>query len=133
MQFSLKAASGSITGQRFTLQEDTRIGSAEQAGIRIEGLQSTHARIIFDGTTLTLEAAGPVWVNGEPVERQALKSGDELRLGEQRFVLQAPGLRPPSVLKQAAPRRSHAWLWVTIGLGAVGAASAAAYFYWPLW
>ncbi len=133
MQFSLKAASGPITGRRFALHEDTSIGSSKQAGICIEGLKAAHARILFDGQTLTLESTGPAWVNGEPVERQALNSGDELRLGEQRFVLQAPGLRPPSVLKQTEPRGSRAWQWVVIGVGTAGAAAAAAYFYWPLW
>ena len=52
------------------------------------------------GDVLMLEAVDQAWVNGEPVKRHPLKSGDEIRLGEQRFVLQAPGLRPPSVLNQ---------------------------------
>jgi pSer/pThr/pTyr-binding forkhead associated (FHA) protein len=131
MQFRLKAASGPSTGQTFALEEDTSIGSAEDADIRLDDLMERHARIIYDGETLMLEPAGKAWVNGEPVERRPLKSGDEIRLGEHRFVLQAPGLRPPSVLRDAEPRKSRAWLWISLGVIAAGAA-VAAYYYWPL-
>lgn len=131
MQFRLKAASGSITGQSFPLEEDTSIGSAEDADIHLDGLMERHARIVYDGEVLMLEPAGKAWVNGEPAQRRPLKSGDEIRLGEYRFVLQAPGLRPPSVLKDAEPRKSRAWLWITLGVIAAGIA-AGAYFYWSL-
>lgn len=132
MQFRLKAASGSITGQNFPLEEDTSIGSADDADIRLDGLMERHARIVYDGEILMLEPADKAWVNGEPVQRRPLKSGDELRLGEYRFVLQAPGLRPPSVLKDAEPQKSRAWLWISLAVIAVGGAAAAAYVYWPL-
>jgi len=128
MQFRLKGASGAITGQAFPLDEDTVIGSEEGAGVRVEGLSGHHARIVFDGEVLTLEAEGPAWINGEPVQRQALKSGDEIRLGEQRFVLQAPGLRPPSVLREVQETPSRSGLWIAVGLAAA-AAAAGAYWY----
>ena len=133
MQFRLKAASGPHTGRNFPLDEDTSIGSADSADIRLEGLMERHARIVYDGETLMLEPAGKAWVNGEPVQRRPLKSGDEIRLGEHRFVLQAPGLRPPSVLRDATPRKSRAWLWISMGVIAAGSAAAAAYLYWPGW
>ena len=86
MQFRLKAASGPQTGQNFPLEdEDTSIGSADDADIRLDGLMERHARIVYDGETLMLEPAGKAWVNGEPVQRRPLKSGDEIRLGEYRF------------------------------------------------
>jgi pSer/pThr/pTyr-binding forkhead associated (FHA) protein len=133
MQFRLKAASGPHTGKNFPIdQEDTSIGSAEDADISLDGLMERHARIVFDGETLMLEPAGKAWVNGEPVQRRPLKSGDEIRLGEHRFVLQAPGLRPPSVLKDAEPRKSRTWLWITLGFIAAGGAAAAYYYLWPL-
>lgn len=132
MQFRLKAASGPNTGRNFPLDEDTTIGSAGDADIRLDGLMERHARIVFDGETLMLEPAGKAWVNGEPVQRRPLKSGDEIRLGEHRFVLQAPGLRPPSVLRDAEPRRSRAWLWIALGVIAAGGIAATAYFYWPM-
>lgn len=133
MQFRLKAASGPNTGKNYPLQENTSIGSAEDADLQLADLLERHARIVFDGEVLMLEPAGDVEVNGEPSARRPLRSGDELRLGEHRFVLQAPGLRPPSVLQDVSPEPARAWLRWAIGLAAVGAAGAAGYYWlWPL-
>ncbi len=130
MTFRLKAASGPHTGQTFDLSEtDTAIGSAGGADIAMDGLLEQHARITFDGEVLMLEAADQAWVNGEPVSRQPLKSGDEIRLGEHRFVLQAPGLRPPSVLREVDERQKISpWPWVAIGAVAAGGFIAVATF-----
>ena len=130
MTFRLKAASGPHTGQTFDLSEtDTAIGSAGGADIAMDGLLEQHARITFDGEVLMLEAADQAWVNGEPVSRQPLKSGDEIRLGEHRFVLQAPGLRPPSVLREVDERQKISpWTWVAIGAVAAGGFIAVATF-----
>jgi hypothetical protein len=128
MKFRLKAASGPHTGQAFELSEQTAIGSDQAAQIRIEGLGQMHAQIIFDGQVLTLEASESTYVNGEPVTRRALKSGDELRFGEHRFVLQAPGLRPPSVLGQVEQRRVNPWTWVVIGAVALSGLAAVGVF-----
>ena len=130
MTFRLKAASGPHTGQTFDLAEtDTAIGSAGGADIAIDGLLEQHARITFDGEVLMLEATDQAWVNGEPVSRQPLKSGDEIRLGEHRFVLQAPGLRPPSVLREVDERQKISpWTWVAIAAVAAGGFIAVATF-----
>ncbi len=125
MKFRLKAASGPLTGQTFDLADaETAIGSDADAHIRIDGLRAGHASIRFDGETLILEAADQAWLNGQPVARQALKSGDEIRLGEHRFVLQAPGLRPPSVLQQTERPGISPWTWVAIGLVALSGIAA---------
>lgn len=130
MTFRLKAASGPHTGQTFDLDEsDTAIGSADGADVSIDGLLEQHARITFDGDVLMLEAADQAWVNGEPVTRQPLKSGDEIRLGEYRFVLQAPGLRPPSVLREVEQRPGiNPWTWVAIAAVAASGFIAVATF-----
>ncbi len=130
MTFRLKAASGPHTGQIFELQEsDTAIGSSGDTDITMDGLLEHHARITFDGEVLMLDAADQAWVNGEPATRQLLKSGDEIRLGEHRFVLQAPGLRPPSVLREIEQRpRISPWTWVAIGAVAAGGFIAVATF-----
>ncbi len=122
MEFRLKGASGDLTGKPFELEEETVIGSAETAAIQLDGLEERHALIRWDGQLLVLDSAGPCWVNGEEVTHRPLQSGDELRLGPHRFVLQAPGLRPPSVLNEAPPRaRISPWTWVAIaGAGAAG-------------
>lgn len=114
MNFRLKAASGELTGKTFELGEDTRIGSARDADIRLEGVNARHCRIVFDDGVLRLESAGGVWVNGEPVIRRPLASGDEIRVGPHRFVLQAPGLRRERVLDRPDSRSIHPWTWVVI-------------------
>ena len=52
-------------------------------------------------------AAGGYYI-GQDERSAALASGDEIRVGACRFVLQAPGLKPRRVLTQEAvePRRS---------------------------
>lgn len=114
MTFRLKGASGTLTDKAFDLGEDTRIGSAADADIRLDDADEQHCRIVFDGKVLMLECAGEVWVNGMPVKRSPLVSGDEIRVGPHRFVLQAPGLRPASVLDRAGKRAVNPWTWVVI-------------------
>ena len=128
MKFRLKAASGPHTGENFDLTDDTLIGSAADSQIQIEGLEGEHARIRFDGQTLTLQAHAETHVNGEPIHTRALKSGDEIRLGSNRFVLQAPGLRPPSVLTETPRAGVSPWTWVVIGAVAVSGFAAVAAF-----
>ena len=128
MTFRLKAASGPRTGETFDLTDDTLIGSDQPSQIRIDGLEQAHARIRYDGERLTLEASAETHVNGESVRTRALKSGDEIRLGANRFVLQAPGLRPPSVLTESKPQTVSPWTWVVIGAVAVSGFAAVAAF-----
>src|SRR5690625_3258073 len=133
MQFRLKAASGPNTGKNYPLQNDTSIGSANDADLQLAHLLERHARIVVDAEAPRLEPAGAVEVNADPSARRPLRSGDGLRLGEHRFVLQAPGLRPPSVLQDVRPAPARTWLRWAIGLVAVGAAGAAGYYWlWPL-
>jgi hypothetical protein len=62
-------------------------------------------------------------LNGEEIRSAALASGDEIRVGVCRFVLQAPGLKPRRVLTQEAvePRRSFIPWLVAGGLLAAAA------------
>lgn len=128
MTFRLKAASGPRTGETFDLADDTLIGSGDANQIRLDGLEGEHARIRFDGERLTLEARAETHVNGQSVHTRALKSGDEIRLGPNRFVLQAPGLRPPSVLAETRQPGVSPWTWVAIGVVAVSGFAAVAAF-----
>lgn len=128
MKFRLKGASGVHTGRPFELSAETSVGSGDQCDIRLDGLAERHAQIRFDGETLMLESAAEAWVNGEPATRRPLASGDEIRFGSHRFVLQAPGLRPPNVLSEARDRRINPWVWLTAGLLAAAGAAAGIYF-----
>lgn len=128
MTFRLKAASGPRTGEAFDLDDDTLIGSGPGSLIRLDDIEAEHVRIRFDGDRLTLEARAETHVNGDPVTVRALKSGDEIRVGPNRFVLQAPGLRPPSVLAETERRGLSPWAWVVIGAAAAGGLAALAAF-----
>ena len=130
--FRLKGASGPVINQSFPLGERTVIGRADDCDLRLEqdGVAPRHAEIVAgeDGLVLSrLDPAHEVLLNGEAVERAALASGDEIRIGACRFVLQAPGLRPEKVLTPAAVRSRRPWLpWLIVG-GLLAAAAAAWY------
>jgi hypothetical protein len=68
-----------------------------------------------------------VLLNGKPVEQARLSSGDEIRIAQCRFVLQAPGLRPAKVLTPEATRPRRGYLPWLIVAGLVAAAAAAWY------
>jgi len=129
MIYRLKAASGALTGQTFALSARTRIGSAADAEIHIDGLSPEHARIVERDDELWLEADGESLLNGEVVQQAALQSGDELRFGTVRLVLQAPGLKPARVLDLPKASGSGSWRWA-IYLGAAAVGSAAAAWWW---
>ena len=129
MKYRLKVASGPLTGQAFELGERTRIGSAADAEIRIEGLASEHARVLTEGDGLVLEALDESRVNGEAVTRVGLQSGDELHFGVTRLVLQAPGLKPARVLDRVPERKTGGWRWAVIGVLLAGAAAAAGWWW----
>jgi len=129
MNYRLKGASGALTGQTFELAEVTTVGSAPGAGIRIEGLEPEHARIASRDGGLVIEALGECVLNGEPVTEAALTSGDELRIGNARLVLQAPGVKPARVLDRVPVRPRGSRIGWIIG-GATVAAGAFAAWWW---
>ncbi len=129
MKYVLKAASGTMTGQKFELGEVTRIGSGADVEIRIDGLASEHARIMVRDGGLVLEPVAECLVNGELSQVTPLQSGDELRFGTLRMVLQAPGLKPVRVLDHVPERRAAGWRWVIAGIVLAGAATAAGWWW----
>lgn len=129
--YRLKGASGPVINQAFRLSSRTVIGSAEECELRIEadGVAPQHAEIQeVEGGSLVLSNLDPDFetlLNGECVEKTGLASGDELRVGNCRWVLQAPGLRPEKVLTSDAvtPRRSYMpWLITALLLASAGLA-----------
>jgi len=129
MNYRLKAASGPLTGRHFALGANVRIGSAEDCDIRIDGLDGEHARIVAADGGLVLEAHAETALNGRRVERAALQSGDELRFGTTRLVVQAPGLKPARVLDRVPERRAPRWPWWLAGALLVAAAGAAGWWW----
>lgn len=133
MKFRLKAASGPLTGQTFDLNFDvTRIGSDQGMDVVLDGLSGEHALISTQGEGLVIEPIGQsgVFLNGEAIDvSHGLTSGDEIRLGGVRLVLQAPGLKPQRVLETTRVKKPLPW--ARIGLGVVVVVGAAlAYVYW---
>jgi pSer/pThr/pTyr-binding forkhead associated (FHA) protein len=116
--YRLKGASGAVTNQAFTLGSRTTIGSDEACDLQLEseGVAPQHAEISEHQGALLLKnlaASGQTLLNGEAVDEANLASGDEIRIANCRWVLQAPGLRPQKVLTSEAirPRRSYLpWL-----------------------
>lgn len=119
--YRLKGASGAVINQTFTLGARTVIGSGADSDLRIESedVAPQHAEIIDQDGALQLrniESSAQVLLNGEPISEAMLSSGDEIRIANCRWVLQAPGLRPEKILTTEAVRaqRSHLpWLIVT--------------------
>ena len=119
--YRLKGASGAVINQAFTLGAKTSIGSGPDCDLRVEseGIAPRHAEIIEENGALILknvDASAETLLNGEAVNQALLSSGDEIRIANCRWVLQAPGLRPERVLTNEAvqARRSHLpWLIVT--------------------
>jgi len=129
--YRLKGASGPVINQAFRLNPVTVIGSAEECDLRIEaeGVAARHAEIReIEAGGLMLSNLDPDFetlLNGERVKNTGLASGDELRIGNCRWVLQAPGLRPEKVLTGAAieTKRSYMpWLITALLLAAAGLA-----------
>jgi phosphohistidine phosphatase SixA len=66
-------------------------------------------------------------LNGEAVEHAILASGDEIRIANCRWVLQAPGLRPEKVLTSEAVRTRRSYVPWLITAGLLAAAGLAWY------
>lgn len=118
--FRLKGASGAVINQSFELGGRTVIGRADDCDLRLDqaGVAGRHAEITSsDGGLLLrrLDSEAEVLLNGQVVESAELASGDEIRIANCRFVLQAPGLRPAKVLTSEAvsPRRGYL-LWLIV-------------------
>jgi pSer/pThr/pTyr-binding forkhead associated (FHA) protein len=131
--YRLKGASGPVINQSHTLGARTLIGRADDCDLRIDqdGVAGRHAEIVDDGQAgliLNHLADGfETVLNGEAVQTASLGSGDEIRIANCRFLLQAPGLRPEKVLTDEAVARRRGWIpWLIAG-GLVAAAVAAWY------
>jgi len=142
-KYRLKGASGPVINQPFVLGTVSRIGRADDCDLRVdeEGVAPRHAEIREnkDGTlALTnLDPSRQTLLNGESVESASLASGDEIRIANCRWVLQAPGLRPEKVLTSDAVRPRHSYIpWLIVG-GLLAAATVAWYRgllpFPPLW
>ena len=102
--YKLKGTSGSVINQSFPFGDSIVLGSAEGCDVQLaeSGVAPRHAEIsLVDGDSLLLkdlDSKSGTLLNGEPVIETFLASGDEIRIGTNRLMLQAPGLRPERIL-----------------------------------
>ena len=139
--YKLKGTSGGLINQSFPIGEVLVLGSAEDCDVRIDeaGIAPRHAEVrLIEGKNLQLKHLGSdagTLLNGEPVSETLLASGDEIRIGTCRLMLQAPGLRPERILtaeavKQPARRWPRIAAW---GVLAATAAAVAVLYFKPEW
>jgi len=133
-KFHLKGMTADVSGRKYAFDDELLLGRGADCHVRIEDwdVADRHARVrVTEGGIVIrgLDDTRPVWVNGEQVRQRALGSGDEIRVGRYRFMLQAPGVRPASVLREP-PRKPVARLWAWLAAAAALAAIAAASWYW---
>jgi predicted component of type VI protein secretion system len=102
--YKLKGTSGSVINQSFPFGDLIVLGSHKDCDVQLDepGVSARHAEIrLVDGNSLLLkdlDSETGTLLNGEPVIERLLGSGDEIRIGTCRWMLQAPGLRPERIL-----------------------------------
>ena len=93
--YRLKGASGKVANQSFGLGDKTVIGSSPDCDLIVneEKVAPKHAeiRLAANGELhlKQLHKSFNILLNGNPVELASLASGDEIRIGSCRWVLQA--------------------------------------------
>lgn len=138
--YKLKGSSGSVINQSFPIRESLVLGSSVDCDVQINepGIAPRHAEIrLLDNKQLELKDLGSesgTLLNGEPVLETLLGSGDEIRIGTCRLMLQAPGLRPERVLTDEVVRKTARWPRVLAwGLVAATAVAVAVINFKPEW
>lgn len=131
--YKLKGTSGSVINQSFPFGESIVLGSSADCDVQIDeaGVAARHAEIrLLDGKSLQLKDLGSdtgTLLNGEPVTETLLGSGDEIRIGTCRWMLQAPGLRPDRVLTaDVVQKHARRWPRVLVWTSLATAAAAVA-------
>jgi len=129
--FKLKGTSGSVINQSFPFSESIVLGSSTSCDVQVDepGISARHAEIhLVDDRSLVLKDLGSesgTLLNGEVVVESLLGSGDEIRIGTSRWMLQAPGLRPDRILTTDVIQKT-ARRWPRVLVWSVLAVSAAA-------
>ena len=131
--YKLKGTSGSVINQSFPFKVSIVLGSSADCDVQLDepGVASRHAEIrLIDGNSLLLkdlDSETGTLLNGEPVIETLLGSGDEIRIGTCRWMLQAPGLRPERILttdvvKKPTRRWPRVLGWTILAASAAGVA-----------
>ncbi|HUD42734.1 MAG TPA: FHA domain-containing protein [Dokdonella sp.] len=93
---ALRGISGSWFGKSIALNPQLTIGSAAGNDLVVDeaGVEPLHATIVLGGPRIALRShgSGGVQVNGVAVTAALLRSGDQVVIGRNRFLIEAPGL-----------------------------------------
>lgn len=138
---ALRGISGSWFGKSIALNPRLTIGSSAGNELVVDeaGVEPLHATIVLGGQRIALRSHGSagVQVNGVVVAAALLRSGDQVVVGRNRFLIEAPGLpstdetRPTPLIPQPAvdasvleaagedPESARSGLWWLIGGGAL--------------
>ncbi|HEX6612766.1 MAG TPA: FHA domain-containing protein [Rhodanobacteraceae bacterium] len=134
---ALRAVSGVMSGRLLPIEGKLVLGGR---GFAPGGLPQCELNL--DGTGVRLDADAQISVNGALRKRALLRAGDQLAMGEHRFVLEAPGMQaavqaalqpdyePVAALVAVEPRHSRAELWWLLGTAALLAGVLAALLWW---
>lgn len=134
---ALRAVSGASSGRLLPIEGKLVLGGR---GFVPAGLPQCELKL--DKAGVRLDADTQVSINGSPCKRAILHAGDQLALGEHRFVLEAPGmqaaalaaleqeydLQPGQLTLEA--RHSRAELWWLLGTAALFAVVIAVLLWW---
>jgi hypothetical protein len=139
--YKLKGTSGSVINQSFPFGESIVLGSSADCDVQLDepGVAARHAEIrLIDGQSLLLrdlDSGTGTLLNGERVIETLLASGDEIRIGTCRWMLQAPGLRPERILTADVIKKpTRRWQRILIWTSLLTATAAVAVLKWkPEW
>jgi len=139
--YKLKGTSGSVINQSFPFKDSIVLGSSPACDVRLDepGVASRHAEIrLLEDKSLQLRDLGSATgtlLNGVAVTETLLGSGDEIRIGTCRWMLQAPGLRPERVLTaEAVSKPTRRWPRILLWSALAGAgAGLAVWLLKPEW
>jgi pSer/pThr/pTyr-binding forkhead associated (FHA) protein len=131
--YKLKGTSGSVINRSFPFGKSIVLGSSADCDVQLDepGISARHAEIcLIDDNVLLLkdlDSESGTLLNGEPVIETLLGSGDEIRIGTCRWILQAPGLRPDRILtadvvKKPTRRWPRVLGWTILVASAAGVA-----------
>jgi len=131
--YKLKGTSGSVINQSFPFGDSIVLGSSADCDVQLDepDVSARHAEIrLLDGNSLLLkdlDSETGTLLNGEPVIETLLGSGDEIRIGTCRWMLQAPGLRPErgltaDVVRQPGFGWARLLAWTTVAATGAGVA-----------
>lgn len=94
---SLRGLSGPWFGRCLPVSSPRVLGRGTGSDARLDGpgVQDRHAQVEVENGAVVIRALSPaalVRVNGHLVRAAVLAQGDQIELGEQRFLVEAPGL-----------------------------------------